>query len=346
MKRVPALVFGAGVAMVAVVGPSTSSAYADAPSQQGWWSATNPGEIPETGQSPPNVAAAQPDVPSKGLFVEGGAGSTTGSGNTASSPSAYAAVLYEFATGSTAQSFTLKVAPSSATTPNTTLELCPLTSPTIDAQQGGPMSQAPGYDCKINVSSAASSGGTAYTFKNVSSLVSGDKLAVAILPTMPTDRVVLAQPDASSLTVQPPSNPGADPSSLPSPAGSIPPPAELPPPSAVVPTGGSATAVVPSPGVQPLIAAPPSAGVSSTAHPPSGSTEPSPASSGNAPGYNASDFAIPSTSGGSAEPLAVGLLVGALVFGGIVWTAAGRAAVRRDGSRHGPGSALDQPSAA
>src|SRR5438105_13269442 len=104
---------------------------AAAPEEHGWWTA---------------FAGPNPDVPADGLLVEGGASAT--------SPTAFAAVVYAVPDGSTVGKLTLAVAPSSATVPMTKLELCPLSSATIKAEQGRPMADAPKVDSRNNVTAA------------------------------------------------------------------------------------------------------------------------------------------------------------------------------------------------
>ncbi|HEX4865671.1 MAG TPA: hypothetical protein VFV02_16500 [Acidimicrobiales bacterium] len=172
-----------------------STARADTPSSQGWWTSANPGSVGGVGA--PAATPAPPDVPSNGLFIEGGPTSSAGAGNAGAI--AYAALTYDLPAGATVGKLTLTVAPNSATTPSTTLELCALTIQSFQSEEGGPMSDAPSYNCTNNVTAAQAS--NAYQF-NVSPLVSSGALSFAILPTSPTDRVVLAQPDAQSLPVQ------------------------------------------------------------------------------------------------------------------------------------------------
>lgn len=193
MKR-RLLLAGAFVSIVALGGGFPGRAMADAPSQEGWWTSANAtGSLGLTGAG----TSASPDVPSGGLLVEGGPGSASGNGDTGAV--AYAGLLYELAQGDTATTLTLTVAPQSATTPTATLQLCPLTVQGFRSEAGGPMSDAPPYDCTTGVTAAQTS--NAYEF-NVSSLAANGALAIAILPTSPTDRVVLSKPDDQSLQVK------------------------------------------------------------------------------------------------------------------------------------------------
>jgi hypothetical protein len=165
-------------------------ARAQSPDKQGWWSAAN------TGVGPANLFT--PDVPEKGLLIQGGP----------SGPRAYAALVYAIAPGEDAGALTLEVTSSSITTPGATLLACPLVAATIEPASGGPMGDAPAYDCTHQV--AATADGTTYRF-DVSSLAVGDTLAVAILPSGLTDRVVFDEPGPDSL--MPPAVPAPEVSS-------------------------------------------------------------------------------------------------------------------------------------
>lgn len=195
LRRGPVLLVAAGLFGTGVVGFG-ASARADVPAEQGWWTSANPGSV--QGVAAPASPPAPPDVPSNGLLIEGGPTSAKGAADTGAT--AYAALIYELPAGANVSPLTLSVAPSTATTPSAALELCPLTTQQFQPEAGGPISDAPSYDCTKNVTAAAAS--SSYQF-DVSSLVSNDALAVAILPTSPTDRVVLSQPGDPSLTVQP-----------------------------------------------------------------------------------------------------------------------------------------------
>jgi hypothetical protein len=60
------------------------------------------------------------------------------------------------------------------------------------------MADAPAFDCAAPVTAAPSGDGASYEF-DVAALGDDGSLAVAILPTTPTDRVVLSSPGAGSL---------------------------------------------------------------------------------------------------------------------------------------------------
>src|SRR3954451_17374088 len=165
-----------GMATTAMAAGMMASASADEPVQQGWWTATNPGGLPTV------PAPLPPDVPADGLLVQGGP----------NGPTAFAAVVYSFDAGATVGQLTLTVARPSATTPAAALQVCPLGSPDILGEQGGPMSDAPTYSCTNKATAQPDDSGDNYKF-TVTSLVGQGSLAVAILPVDPTTRVVLSK---------------------------------------------------------------------------------------------------------------------------------------------------------
>jgi hypothetical protein len=187
LARVLVSVFAAAVGGIGVA----SSAGAEAPDQQGWWTQTNPGLGSQTGLEVP-ATPVPADVPSNGLLLEGG--------SSPDSPIAYAALVYQLPVGANATSLTLIVATGSASTPASTLQICALVTPYLNTEQGGPMGDAPAYDCSHSATAGPSADGTSYRFQ-VAPLVTDGNLAIAILPTAMTDRVVLDQPDSNSLTV-------------------------------------------------------------------------------------------------------------------------------------------------
>jgi hypothetical protein len=296
-------------AMVAVRGAKPAGAMA--PDQQGWWTSLNAGSVPEVGSLP---SPTPPDVPAQGLLVEGPSGS----------PVAYAALVYYLPVGATASTLTLTVAANSASTPKSTLELCPLVNPVLNPEQGGPTSDAPGYDCAKNVSAGPDSEGSGYQFQ-VSSFVSDGSLAVAILPTGLTDRVVFDQPDANSLAVQSP--PASAPSPTQSPSSGV-----TPNPTAGTPIPG-ATAL-PTLGISDFGATPnpaPGAGAAaSTGSAPPAAAAPAQAS----PRPYAAIPVFRTLEGDNASPLMVALVVAGLSVGGALWLISGR---RRAGEGEGEG---------
>jgi hypothetical protein len=250
------------------------AAPAAAPDQHGWWT----------------TFGSSPDVPADGLLIQGG--------TSPASPSAFGAVVYSVPDGSQIGKLTLVVAPSSASIPLTKLELCPLTSTIFTAAQGGAMADAPKFDCQRHVTAEPAASGATYEF-DVASLVGNGSLALAILPTSPTDRVVLSAPDGNSLALTAASaRTGAS-------------------------SGGSVTSPVPS--GSPSYAAP----APVTASPPPSISEP--LRSVAQPGRNAAAEYVPTLVAGvrHARGAAVVLVIaGALVIGG-GWLVIGRISVQR-----------------
>ena len=283
-------------------------AFAEAPAQQGWWTATNPGTVPGLGIGFP--VAAPPDVPSNGLLIEGGA--------SPSSPVAYAALIYQVPVGSAVGALTLDVASGSATTPSGTLELCPLVQPTLVPDQGGPMSDAPAYNCSGSVTGNPASSGASYGF-NVSPLVSDGVLAVAILPTSSAERVVFDQPEAGSLATSTPvatvpssstGNSGAAPTPVATtiPTVSVPPPIALPTP---------AFNAAPAAAASPTSSSTPSPGAKNT---------PPPTVAAAAPFSSSVPVGL---GGGAVRPVTLALVILGLLGACMLWVSAGNRAIKR-----------------
>ena len=340
MRRMAHLAGAAGLAVVLVSGLGAGPASAQAPDQAGWWTSASSGGLPGSAPQPPS------DVPAKGLLIEGGPSSASGSSD--SGATAFAAVVYEIPQGATVGKLTLNVASNSATTPVAQLELCPLTTPTIQSEYGGSSKDAPAYSCKQNVTAGPSSSGKSYTW-NAAKLVSGGTLAVAILPTSVIDRVVFDAPDSNSLavtggfsdpsvgnslasgTVDPGSSTtGAATATSPSAAGSslssgssgasVAAGGTAAPGEAVsaAPVAGSST--TPSAGSSPALA------TTQTRSSGASSSPTSAAQQGSASSPVDSQFAASTSGSSKANPLAVGLLIAAILLGGGIWLAVGRAA--------------------
>lgn len=299
MRRLGAALGAATIAAAAAVAFTSGVAGATAPDVQGWWTVSNPG-------SPVPTPPAPPDVPANGLVIEGGPA--------ASSPVSYAAVLYVLS-GALPTSLTLTVAPSSGTTPDATVELCPLKSPELQAEQGGPIADAPAYDCKTHVSAQPASSGDHYQF-NVATLATKQTLAVAILPTASTDRVVFSAPDANSLSVATSSNGGA----LPPPASSS---KTQPQPAGGSTTGSGNQPVGSNSAATPSYPLPGAGSTTSTAQQSAPVVAPS---SGVAPAPAA--IPVASATNGAAKSRVVLVVLIAALAGAVAWTSAGNAAVR------------------
>lgn len=307
-------------------------AFADAPVSAGWWTTADPG-----GGALP-VGPGGPDVPAGGLLVA--------SDGSASAPLAVAALAYAAAPapGSSA-TMTLQVAPNSATTPKSTLELCPLTVDGFQPANGGPMADAPKYDCSRNVTAGISADGKAFSF-DLSQVLTGGPVAFAIVPGAAVERVVLSKPDAGSLTVAAPATSGFS-------DGQLPPGAGTPDPGVPAPSSGS-----PVPVADPVAAssaAPPATGAAAVGAPPAAgsATAPqaaaamSPAIASGAPssGGVTPTTAAPAAGGASGGPVSLGattikpagsvaplvaiLAVVGLVLAGLLWGYAGSAARRQ-----------------
>jgi hypothetical protein len=151
-------------------------ATAASPAASGWWTL-----------APATLAA---DVPADGLLLQSGGDPAT--------PVAFAALRYDLVSGAETATLKLDVAPSSASTPNPTLQACRLTSE-FSPTQGGDMADAPSFDCAGSVPSAVSADGSLQF--DVLPLARANRLEVAIVAVSPGQRVVLDAPEADSLTV-------------------------------------------------------------------------------------------------------------------------------------------------
>lgn len=159
---------------------------AGAPIRVGWWAASPVGAgVPGLGSSP-----APPDVPADGLYVAGG---ITG-------PQAYAAMVYELREEVSAAALTLQLAPGSAATPDAGVMVCPLRPTDIEfaSAQGADAAGGPRYDCERAVAGTRNDAGDAYVF-DLTPLLTGGDLGVAIVPRGPVDRVVFSRPGDGSL---------------------------------------------------------------------------------------------------------------------------------------------------
>jgi hypothetical protein len=291
------------VVLVAV--PLASAA---APDQQGWWTSTNPGGLPTTAPS---------DVPPDGLLVQGGP----------QAPTAYSALSYLGIGDVTAAKLTLTVAPNTLTTSGAKLQVCRLKG-SFSPEQGGPSADAPAYDCNKPVSGTADANG--HFSLDVTALVSGGELSVALLPSAPTDRVVLSKPDAGSLTLQvsastaPTSTAGAGALTTSAPVAG---PATTPAATTAAPVADQGAALAPPalPAAQATMTAPnaPVPVVAGSPQPATDSTEAAPITA-----YAADSApAAVSSSGDSALSRALaGVLIAALVLAVALWAFAGNGA--------------------
>jgi hypothetical protein len=297
LRLAPGVIALATLAAIVFCGARAS---ADPPTTAGWWTVANPG---------PLSLPVGSDVPKGGLLIEGGYGSATGAAD--SSPVAYAAVVYKFDAGATPGALTLTVPSGSASTPTAVLQLCPLKSDTFKAAQGAPMAEAPPFNCQNSVTAALPSNGSSYTFY-VSSLSTDGELAVAILPTSPSDRVVLAAPGADSL----PTTPATTDTASAAPGGAD--------TGSATPTDGGSTAQAPSltggPSDASSLPSTPASADAAAITPANASATPSTPRTGNFP--TSANIASTASKG------AVAFLVAALLMGLVEWELAGRKAVR------------------
>lgn len=281
MRRAPAATL-AVVATMATLVLAAAPVSAVGAAETGWWTAA------------PAVVVAS-DVPPGGVLLQGGA--------TAEQPLAFAAVSYALAAGEEPTELTLTVADGSATTPNAAITACPLTEAFTPAE-GGPMSEAPAFDCASSVAAERSDDGATFTL-DVGALVADGTLAFALLPSALTDRVVLAPPGAPSVA--------SGGSGLPPPAsGSSAPPATSPAPGRTsvpapsVPAPGGV--VTPAPTIAPAAPATTLVSEPAAALPSSG---------------------VPSSDDGGSPRAAVAF-VALVVLIGALWLTAGNAGARPD----------------
>jgi len=286
-----------GMVAAAIVGVAPMVARADAPESQGWWTVTNPGGLPV------NPASVNGDVPANGLLIQAGPVNPTAP----CSCVAMAGLVFELADGTTATDLTLKVAPNSGTTPVATLELCTLVNPTLDAEQGGALADAPDYDCNKHADASLGTGGSTFTF-HVGSLVSDGILGVVILPGDSTSRVVLSKPDSSSLatTTAAASTPSFTPSAAPTPTAQ----------SGGTSTSSSSTGNAPA---LPALPSQPAVGGAGNVQKPVVAAPPTTPAS---PLAVAPVAATTGTSG--STPVAVIILLAGLGLGAALWALAGR----------------------
>jgi hypothetical protein len=168
---------GAVTLLAAIVGDG-GRAVADAPTAQAWWSA-----------APQAVPATAADVPADGLLVQGGPA--------AGSPNAFAALSFGVAAGATPTTLTLRLVPSAANVPSSTVRACRL-SGSFTPVQGGDMASAPAFDC-TGATAVAVDGD--HVTVDVSRLAASGELNVAIVPANATDRLAFAKPGADALAV-------------------------------------------------------------------------------------------------------------------------------------------------
>jgi hypothetical protein len=187
-RAVFALAMGVGafVGVVALQIATAPRSEAVGPDEYGWWTEANPDDV--TGLLPAPTPAA-PDVPSGGMLVEG----------PGSSPSDVAALAFTTDSESTSTAnLVLPVASGTVIAPGSQLVACPLAVPDFSPEQGGPMSDAPKWDCSHSTPGRYDATHAAWSFA-VGGFAHNGRLSIALLPTGTTDRVVFAKPDANAL---------------------------------------------------------------------------------------------------------------------------------------------------
>jgi hypothetical protein len=161
---------GIGFLLVAGALAMGPRAGAESPSRQGWWTATGALGLP--------AGVVGPDVPADGLLIEGGS----------DTPRTYAAIAAKLPVDS---ALLLDVAPNSVTTADVALQVCALSSTSFEPAQGGALDEAPEYDCDRTTTVTPTVG--RYRL-DVATFATDGLVAVALLPTGPTDRIVLVEP--------------------------------------------------------------------------------------------------------------------------------------------------------
>jgi hypothetical protein len=163
----------AAATVAVLLAPSPS--FAVTAVQSGWWTSA--------------PLAAAPDVPADGMLLQGGPA--------LEQPAAYGAVTFMLDEDEQPGDLTLAVATGSATTPNASMTVCPLTSDLAPAQ-GGAAADGPTFDCASNAVAERSDDGSTFVV-DVAAFAEDGVVAVALLPTTITDRIVLQAPAATSL---------------------------------------------------------------------------------------------------------------------------------------------------
>lgn len=193
--------------LAAVWAAPAAPAAARAPDRAGWWTATNPGmgdeedegggeAQDEDGLAPPGSGSGglgevtHGDVPEGGFEVAG----------SAEQPSSVAALAYEIAPGAQVGALTLEIAQEAANAPGSEVHACALVEDAFEEAEGGPLREAPEWDCSDPALGEVDEDGAQITFE-VGELAEDEGLAVAILPADGGSRLVFERPGTSSLEV-------------------------------------------------------------------------------------------------------------------------------------------------
>lgn len=289
-----------GAATLVVLGARAPGADAQPPTLHGWWTVTNPSASLPAPPPPP------PDVPEGGLLVQGGPQDASDLPGGIGGPSAIAALVHEVPRGEAAERLVLTLAEGAASTPLAPLQACPLTTTTFRPAQGGPMEEAPEYDCSTAVVAEPSDDGATYEWA-VGDLERNGVVGVAIVAVGSNDRVVFAEPgDGSLVTVA-----SGDPDEA-APGGS---------PEVAAPAGGSpSTPAGPTRGVTP--APVPRAPAPAPAAAPAAAPAPAPAPV--VPDVAPSFQPTSAVAEEELDGIVAALAVVALAAGATLWALAGR----------------------
>lgn len=169
------------VLLAAGAGPSL----ADTPFRVGWWTVANPG-------LPPLIAGVEfpiNNVPDGGFEVAGNA----------ESPTSVAALLYDVPEGATVGPLVITVAEGIPAAPATTLQACPVRGE-FKTDDGGPMADAPEWDCTDPSPGTVDAAGQSFSF-DVARFVADEQLSVAIVPAV-SAQATFAPPGDDSLVVR------------------------------------------------------------------------------------------------------------------------------------------------
>lgn len=216
------------VACAAVLTLAPGPASASAPAVAAWWSASNLGAV---------AAPPPPDVKSGDLFVQGSNVTPAGVIPGVSGPpsaQAIAALMFTIPDETEVGSLRLALDPAATPPPAASIVACRVTK-AFRAVQNGPYSDIPSYDDTACVPGELSADGTTLAFPKVATLVRLDTLSVALVPG-PLDRVVLAAPTGTALTL----NAAAAPAAAPPFSASEPPAGTAPASSGAVALGSGA----------------------------------------------------------------------------------------------------------
>jgi hypothetical protein len=223
-----ALAIGAATALTAATGASAASSQTLGPVVVGWWSTAH--------RSAAVPAFAPPDVGPRDLYVAGSnalpaaldaLGGPTG-------PVAVAGLSFQLPAGASARQLQVRLA--GVHPPAVTLTACRALQPFTTAY-GGPWADAPAYDCRDAGTARLDADGVV-VLDGVDRLRRGRDLDVVLVPG-PLDRVVVAAPDARTLTVSTPTSAGLSAGALQPPAGRFPAPGSGAPAADVPALGGA-----------------------------------------------------------------------------------------------------------